>query len=1159
MVERATSPGDKATLFSDLPVPVKVDTLLGAVSDFILALSRDGTYVWAAATDPQANRDGQLKAAQARADWLIGKTLFDVFPEADASRLQASVDKAIDSGQKQDVEYWVEPWNGAKRWFEATISRLSEDFVLWVARDVTDLKRTRDDLDLWNKRRLTLINSVDAILWEADVPFTRFTFVSEQAERLLGYPIQRWLEEPGFWTSHMHPDDLAWCPAFCEQKTAANEAHDFEYRMVAADGRVVWLRDIVNVVTEDGVPKLLRGVMVDITALKEKAAQASEQEQQYRAVFEASSDGLVIHSFKEDYPVVTANPAAQRLWGYGASEIVEARVAEMIPDTAAIERFAKSVMETGSGHLRAMGHRLDGSTFEIEAFGTQFMLDGEPHVLCVQRDITEQVRGEQLLEERVEQRTREIETLLQVSQAASSTLDMKSLLEVVMDQLRAVVPCLGSSIGVVRDGALLTLASRVAPQRRTKDAALGVPIPLARLSAIWQVLSNDKEVIIGDVRGDDAMAQAYRQAVGDLFSEDAATFLRSWMAVPLVHKDEVIGVLSVSTDEPDFYTAEHAKLAKGVASQVAAAVANVRLFERVQERSRELESVLEVSRAVASTLDLGQLVRLTLRQLGGVVKYSASSLILLDNDEFVVFDSRGTSDDAEAIGMRFPSDASDEQWRGLLLRSVSARYPCVQAASEPDFWATISRGEHVIVADAARTDVGNPGSLAAKLAIGKGFSAVRSWMAVPLALQDRVIGYLGVANEQPGYFTEEHAQVARAFAAHAAIAIDNARLFSLEQERSRELGTLLEVSRHVASTLELNELLRVVLSAAKEVTQFDRASLSILNGDLLEILSLVGSEDATRGLFVGERISTAAAGRLWEVLATGEAIAVEDITDDSELSRFYRSAVQRGSEGVRSWLGVPLMVRDEVIGMLALARKQLEPFTKEESRLMRAFADQAALAVENARLYSQAQKFAVVEERQRLARELHDSVSQALYGIGLGARTARSLVETDREKAIEPLEYVLQLAEAGLAEMRALIFDLRPESLEEEGLISAVERHLHVMEMRHEIPVETEFGPEPDAPVETKEAVYRIVREGLHNVMKHARATHVHLLLKSGEESIDFRIEDDGTGFDPKGDFRGHMGLISMRERAEACGGWIKISSEPGKGSLVVGSVPVSR
>jgi signal transduction histidine kinase len=214
-------------------------------------------------------------------------------------------------------------------------------------------------------------------------------------------------------------------------------------------------------------------------------------------------------------------------------------------------------------------------------------------------------------------------------------------------------------------------------------------------------------------------------------------------------------------------------------------------------------------------------------------------------------------------------------------------------------------------------------------------------------------------------------------------------------------------------------------------------------------------------------------------------------------------------------------------------------------------ANQAAVALENARLFEEAQQAASLEERQRLARELHDSVSQALYGIALGARTAREQLGRDPEKAAEPVDYVLSLAEAGLAEMRALIFELRPESLASEGLVAALEKQVAATRARFGIEVDAALGQEPDVSIETKEALYRIGQEALHNVAKHAGAQHASVALRHENGSITLEVRDDGAGFDPEADYAGHLGLRSMRERAAKAGGALEIESAPGSGTLV--------
>jgi signal transduction histidine kinase len=221
-----------------------------------------------------------------------------------------------------------------------------------------------------------------------------------------------------------------------------------------------------------------------------------------------------------------------------------------------------------------------------------------------------------------------------------------------------------------------------------------------------------------------------------------------------------------------------------------------------------------------------------------------------------------------------------------------------------------------------------------------------------------------------------------------------------------------------------------------------------------------------------------------------------------------------------------------------------------------ALANQAALAMENARLYEQVQDQAALEERQRLARELHDSVSQALFGIGLGARTARTLLDQDPAKATAPLDYVLSLAEAGLAEMRALIFELRPESLAEEGLVAALEKQAASLRSRHGLAVETDFGPEPDMPLERKQILYRIAQEALHNTIKHARAQTVTLHVAESDTGITLQLTDDGRGFDPHGNFPGHLGLRSMRERVERTGGTFTIESAAGEGTRIEVGIP---
>ena len=257
-------------------------------------------------------------------------------------------------------------------------------------------------------------------------------------------------------------------------------------------------------------------------------------------------------------------------------------------------------------------------------------------------------------------------------------------------------------------------------------------------------------------------------------------------------------------------------------------------------------------------------------------------------------------------------------------------------------------------------------------------------------------------------------------------------------------------------------------------------------------------------------------------------------------------------------LFAPVVYQRAVVGyMTAIYRHDQLP-TEAEEIFLATLADQAAMAAANARLVAVAREGIVLEERQRLARELHDSVSQALSGIQLGARAARERLVRDPGGVVQLIDHVLQLADAGEAEMRALIFELRPESLETEGLVVALNKRIEALRARHGIKVSAIECEEPKTRLEVKEALYRIAQEALHNTVKHARAHHVQVRLGPREGRLMLEIKDDGVGFDPQGSFPGHLGLRSMRERALGVGGSVQLMSAPDQGTRVVATVPMA-
>ncbi len=254
----------------------------------------------------------------------------------------------------------------------------------------------------------------------------------------------------------------------------------------------------------------------------------------------------------------------------------------------------------------------------------------------------------------------------------------------------------------------------------------------------------------------------------------------------------------------------------------------------------------------------------------------------------------------------------------------------------------------------------------------------------------------------------------------------------------------------------------------------------------------------------------------------------------------------------QSWIGVPLVTGDTVIGVLHVTRDQGAVYSTSHAELLMAFAGQLIAVITSLRLRATEAKTAAVAERARLSHELHDSVSQQLFASSLMSRTAQQMLPVDAQAAAAPLAQALELTEGALAEMRALIFELRPESLEEEGLTGAFRKQAAALGARHRLDIRTLFEiAEPDLRIEAKEALYRIGMEAIQNTVKHAGATSIDVRLRAPNGKVTLEISDNGAGFDTGGSFPGHLGLKRMRERAQPFGGSVTIISSPGQGTTV--------
>jgi signal transduction histidine kinase len=363
----------------------------------------------------------------------------------------------------------------------------------------------------------------------------------------------------------------------------------------------------------------------------------------------------------------------------------------------------------------------------------------------------------------------------------------------------------------------------------------------------------------------------------------------------------------------------------------------------------------------------------------------------------------------------------------------------------------------------------------------------------------------------------ELGELAEAFNRMAsALRTSQERLEARVAARTAELQGLLDLSNTIATTSELAPLLQAVL-------------------DRVEGLAGVMAAD------IWER----SADDGWLALASHNPAALP----------VWNPAVTTPAADLGT-LVLPLRVGERPVGVLRARAAADAPWDEERRRLLLGLAAQAAVAIENVRLYERARDEASDAARRHLARELHDSVSQAIYAIVLTAHAAQQRAEQDPRALREALDPVVELAEGALVEMRALIFELRPEALADIGLIGALERQLQGLVRRHGLAAKSDLGSEPPLPLATKQVLLRVAQEGLHNVVKHARARGVEVELGADGGHLRLRIRDDGVGFDPSASHPGRLGLMSMRERLAALGGRLLLVSAPGAGTTLTAEVP---
>ena len=622
----------------------------------------------------------------------------------------------------------------------------------------------------------------------------------------------------------------------------------------------------------------------------------------------------------------------------------------------------------------------------------------------------------------------------------------------------------------------------------------------------------------------------YNPAMRNLLSR---TPIRSGLAVPLIARDTVIGVLALGSRQRRF-DEDEVRLARAFADEAATAIWNARLHEQLRSRLTASETLLAVSEQVTAVQDLTETMRRVARQVGLALGADMVGAFLANPEETHL---------RPIAGWHVP--------RHLLPDFLTYAIPLKGHVILEEAWQSHAPVWLKNVGADARID-------------REAFERFphRSNVFCPITVQGKPVGGLFVTWwEVEREFTTEDLQLVEGMSRQAGIALANAQLVEDLRARQVRLEALLEVNRGLSRIQASETLLAGIARACGELLASDSVGVRLREGDDLVLAASWGAAISKPRLAMGESLT----GR---VASTGESLVVSEPESDARLIPEHLDRI-RGL-GYRAWIGVPIKVGDRVAGVLSVGTRRPEGFSADDTAIANAFASQAAVALENARLYQEVdqarQRLSVLSrrlvesqeaERRYLATELHDEIGQLLTGLKL---TLEAEADSASKSGKATAGHAQKLVHDLMERVRGLSLDLRPAMLDDLGLVSALVWNLdrYTAQTRIKVRLEQNLPSERFASgIET--AAYRIVQEALTNVARHAGVGEATVRLWTTGGRLYVQVQDEGVGFDPEatGEGRSSTGLVGMRERAALLGGELSVDTAPGAGVRVTAEFPL--
>ena len=567
---------------------------------------------------------------------------------------------------------------------------------------------------------------------------------------------------------------------------------------------------------------------------------------------------------------------------------------------------------------------------------------------------------------------------------------------------------------------------------------------------------------------------------------------------------------------------------------------------RLAKEIKEVTTLYNVGVAVGSSLDLKEVIRTLYKESSRLIDTSNFAIVIYDeNTETLNF--RLIIDQGKAVK---PMSVKLSEDRGLTGRVLTSQAPLLV----PDFLGPNSAAN----IDPTRSD-----------------KRIRSWLGVPILNpvlnNENAQGVIAIWSYKPNAFNDHDLWLLSAIGTQAAIAIRNARLFESSQRRAAEMVLLNDVARTLSSTLQLDEVLTRIMEQVETMLNVEAGSLLLTDtatGELVFQIALGDKADELKPFRIPK-----GQGIAGEVALTGKPLMIANVDQDK---RHFKKLDQTTHFSTRNILCVPLVLYDQIIGVLEVINKREGNFTQNNLDLLSSIASYAAIAIQNARLHENvlAERDKVIEAeeqaRKELARDLHDGPTQLVAGIMMSLDFCKKALEKDPSLLPREIAYMHDLAERATHQMRTVLFELRPLVLETQGLGAALQvfldrRQKDITEQSTKLTLKIETdNPSRDISRQDDKVemtIFAIVQETVNNAIKHAQAENIIVELKETPKAVYTVIKDDGKGFNvievmSNYEQRGSLGMVNLQERTQLIGGELTIKSILDKGTRITIYVP---